>query len=297
VSFPDSRLGVTDRNISELYKIFEDYLLLLANQSEKPFHITLHTGIPDYPVQEITTTRQSEQDGRPLELELRVLTPAFYSRFIHYAHSSEAFDRECIFTEDKNRTLWISRPQLLPLLLNKPSFSEVDNKAQVTRNILDEVRWTFMKKLRCAPYPPAYAVSTPSLAELVVEDVRSLPFSELDQCVRSLRGRACAGEYRRTVTRLFLAQRFGFGYGQVIGLLDLTARVLLSYLGVMQLAAWRVQIDQAGTGGCTTKMLRDGNLALCFSNVRDAHGEWWWLLGTMLTMSACHLYGLLKGYN
>jgi hypothetical protein len=286
------------RILSELSKIFKDYLLLLVNQSEKPFHIRLHTATPDHPMQEIVSTHQSELDSQPLDLELRVLTPAFYSRFVHYAHSSEAFDRECIFTEDKNRTLWISRPQLLPLLLDKPDLLEIDGRVQVTRDTLDELRWTFMKKLRCAPYPPAYAVSTPSLAELMVQDVRSLPFSELDQCVRSLRGRARAGEYRRSVTKLFLAQRFGFGYGQVVGLLDLIARVLLSCLGVMQLTVWRVRIEQAGTGGCTTKMLRDGNLALCFSNVRETcGGEWQWLLVTMMSMSACNIYGLLKGYN
>jgi hypothetical protein len=131
----------------------------------------------------------------------------------------------------------------------------------------------------------------------MVEDVRSLPFSELDQCVRSLRGRSWTGEYRRAVTKLFLAQRFGFGYGQVVGLLDLIARVLLSCLGVIQLTAWRVHIEQAGIGGCMTKTFRDGNLASCFSNVRTAYGEWWWFLGTTMSMSACHIYGLLKGYN
>jgi hypothetical protein len=42
-----------------------------------------------------------------------VLTPAFFSRLVHYAHSSEVFDRECVFTDERNRIIWVSKPALL----------------------------------------------------------------------------------------------------------------------------------------------------------------------------------------
>jgi hypothetical protein len=98
-------------------------------------------------------------------------------------------------------------------------------------------------------------------------------------------------------TKLFLTQRFGFGFDQVIGLLDLIAKVLLSYLGALQLTAWRIQTEQADIGGCSADMVKNGTLDSCSSNVKDAHWEWWWVFGAMFSMSTCHIYGLMKGYN
>ncbi|KAE9993937.1 hypothetical protein EG327_002271 [Venturia inaequalis] len=58
---------------------------------------------------------RTDRDMR--SLEIRILSPAFFSRFVHYAHTSEAFDREGMFTDEKNRTILVSNPELLTLLL------------------------------------------------------------------------------------------------------------------------------------------------------------------------------------
>jgi hypothetical protein len=277
--------------------VFKDYLLLLVQQSQEPFCITVHTAIPDQPTIKIAPTHHLGPERQMRELEIRVLTPAFYSRFVHYAYTSEAFDRECVFTDEKNRTLWISQPGLLPLLLNKSPVLEASQWPLVERSYLDEMRWKFLRRLRCAPALPAYSVSTPSRTEFTTEDVRSLPFSELDQFVRGSRGCSWAGEYRRTVTKLFLAQRFGFGFGKVIGLLDLLARMLFCSLGAFQLVVWRAQTKHADIDGCSTNMFRDGILSACLRCLGEVHGERWWLIGSTVSISACHIYGLLKGYN
>lgn len=226
------------------------------------------------------------------ELVIRILSPVFYARFVHYAYTSEAFDRECVSTDEKNRTLWISRPDLLPLLLRKSNSSK--SWPAIKRSYFDEMRWSILRKLRCAPAPPAYTVSTPSKAEFTTEDVRTLPFSTLDQFVRSVHGQEHAGNYRRTVTKLFFAQRFTLGFVEIIGLLDLIIRVLLCCLCIFQLGVIRAQAD---IYGCSARMFKDGALDACFKEIRDAHGEWWWLIGSALNVSACHMYGLLKGYN
>jgi hypothetical protein len=230
------------------------------------------------------------------ELEIRVLTPAFYSRFVHYAHTSEAFDRECIFTDEKNRTLWISRPELLPLLLNRSVAAE-DQPPLVTRGYFDELRWNILKKLRCAPAIPAYSSSSSYNPALTTEDVQALPYSEFDQYVRNRCPRAQARKYRRTITKLFLAQRLCFGFAQIVRLLDLIVRLLLCYLGLSQLVVMRTQITQADIDGCFTSMFRNGTVAACFRDVREAHGEWWWLTGAAVAVSTNHMYGFLKGYN
>jgi hypothetical protein len=271
-------------------------LFHLIHQSQEQFSITLYTAIPEEPVESLATSYVQGRNRGLRELEIRVLTPAFYSRFVHYAHTSEAFDRECIFTDEMNRTLWISRPELLPLLLNR-SVAADDQQPLVTRGYFDELRWNILKKLRCAPATPAYGSSSYNPA-LTTEDVRSLPYSEFDQYIRNLCPGAQAREYRRTVTKLFLAQRFSLGFTQSIGLLDLLVRLLLCYLGLSQLVVMRDQIAQADIGGCSTSMFRNGTVAVCLRDVREAHGEWWWwLIGAAITVSTNHLYGFLKGYN
>lgn len=252
----------------------------------------LHTAIPDDPVRIIATTHVSEGSQAVKELVIRILSPAFYSRFVHYAYTSEAFDRECVFTDEKNRTLWISRPELLSLLLGKSNSSKAFSA--MNRSYFDGLRWSILRKLRCAPAPPAYAVSTPSKAEFTTEDVRTLPFSTLDQFVRSVHGHAHAGQYRWILTKLFLARRFTFGFVEIVGLLDLIVRVSLCSLCILQLGVIRAQAD---INGCSANMFQDMALDACFKEVRDAHGEWWWLIGSALCVSACHMYGLLKGYN
>jgi hypothetical protein len=291
----------TTNGSSELFKVFEEYLYLLVQESQEPVHISLDTAIPTKPIIELTTWQvPATQGGRyrePKKLNIRVLTPAFYSRFVHYAYTSEAFDRESIFTDERNRTLWISQPHLLPLLLNKSTSVEAKEYPNVKRSFLDELRWNLLRKLRCAPASPPYAVFTPSKAEFMTEDVRALPFSELDQYMRSVRGSSVPVEYRRIVTKFFLAQRFGFGFAEVLGMVDRVVRVLLCCLGAYQLVDLRARSHDTDIGGCSTKMLRDVTVSACFRDVREAHGEWSWLIGTMIATSACNGYGLLKGYK
>ncbi|KAF2832612.1 hypothetical protein CC86DRAFT_341260 [Ophiobolus disseminans] len=278
----------------ELYKVFKDYMFLLVHQSQQPFSITLHTAIPTESTQTIATTHQPARNRETRKLEITVLTPAFYSRFVHYAHTSEAFDRECIFTDEKNRTLWVSQPQLLAVLINESRHVEAGSGVVVKRSYFHELRWKLIKKLRCAPALPADAVSTPSNAEATAEDVRSLPYSELDLYVRSFRGRVWAKEYRRIVTKLFLAQRFGLGFAEVIDLLDFAVRALLCCLAVLQMVNWRYRSEQRNVAGWSMRMLLEGTSKECYKNVMETHGDWWWLVGAAASLSAGHMYEISK---
>jgi hypothetical protein len=161
---------------------------------------------------------------------------------------------------------------------------------------LDKLRWDILRKLRCAPANPAYPMSTPNKVEYTVKDVRCLPFSELDQYVLSIFDAECAAKYRKTVTKLFMAQRFGLGFAETIGLLDALIRSLLCGLAAFQLAALRNRTGQ-GIAGCTTKMNRDGTWAACSIGVSELHGDWWRLAGAAVSIFGCHLYGLSKGYS
>ncbi|KAF2133849.1 hypothetical protein P153DRAFT_330411 [Dothidotthia symphoricarpi CBS 119687] len=267
-----------------LQKIFYDYLLHLIHGKECDFRITLYTAIPDYPKQIIVTVHQRGREQVVRDLEIRVLTPAFYSRFVHYSYASEAFDRECIFTDEKNRTLWVSRPELLPLLLSQPDSAPSNGISSNKRSYMDELRWTLLRKLRCSPAEPAYPVALKA-SNLTVNDIRTLPFSEMDTFVRGNNNSLYAGEYRRAITRLFLAQHFTRGLTEVVDLIDMAWRILLCYLAASMMSNWSTDGQSRNDPGCFRKI--DGRTSL----------ERWLLPGTLILISACHGYGLLKGYR
>jgi hypothetical protein len=244
----------------------------LVDTAEENIRIVLHTTIPDIPKQTI----EPANNNHPVkELEIRVLTPAFYSRFIHYAHTSEAFDRECIFTDEKNRTCWVSRPELLSQLINTHSPTPEPPNLHTS---LQTLQWSLLRNLRCAPALPAYN-ATPTSAEFHLEDIRAARFSELDAFVRSFPGKGYAGEYRRITTKLFLAQRFCFGFPQILSLVDLVLRFLLCYAAATQVV--RAAVTQSALP-----------LSLLLSG-----GEWWPLVKVVGLTGAGHLYSGLKGYE
>ena len=249
--------------------MFHDYLTYLVNTAQDDFRIILHTSIPEISQQNVVFTRPPRGHSVK-ELEIRVLTPAFYSRFVHYAYTSEALDCECIFTDEKNRTCWVSRPELLTQLLSQSASATMKSIARRSR--LNELRWSLLKKLRCPPAEPAYN-ATPKISEFRLEDIRAARYSEMDTFVRSQQGQTYAGEYRRIVTKLFLAQRFFLGFPQVISLVDWISRILLCYFAARQISNLSVYTQDA--------LLEQ---------------DWWPLSKAITAATANHAYGLLKGY-
>lgn len=249
--------------------MFHDYLVHLVNTAQDDFRIILHTTIPESPKQTIDFTRAPRGDTVK-EIEIRVLTPAFYSRFVHYAHTSEAFDRECIFTDEKNRTCWVSRPELLAQLLNRSGNSTL--RDTLRSSFIDEMRWSLLKSLRCAPAEPAYN-ATPMDSEFRLEDIRAVKHSEMDYFIRHQQDHMRAGVYRRIVTKLFLAQRFCLGFPQIITVGDWVLRSTLCYFAARQVSG----SNDLGRGVFHDK-------------------TWWSVAQGIIALTASHVYGLLKGY-
>ncbi|KAF2439542.1 DUF1365-domain-containing protein [Karstenula rhodostoma CBS 690.94] len=262
-----------------LHQIFQDYLFYLVHLSEDPFYIKFETAILDKPKDVVASTHRRDRHSNVKYLDIRVLTGAFYSRFVHYSHTSEAFDRECLFTDEKNRTLWISQPDLLPELLPRRRLEDLKEQEQlIDGGYLGELRWTLLRKLRCPPADPAYPIS-PKSAQFDIDDIREHSFSELDRFVRGPARRHYAGRYRRAVTKLFLAQRYALGFTGVIDLLDLCLRAISCWLGARMLVSY----IQAGGQHHS-------------SSLYGIHGVYtWWI--TAAALGLCHMYGLLKGYR
>ncbi|KAL1590411.1 hypothetical protein WHR41_00810 [Cladosporium halotolerans] len=171
-------------------------------------------------------------------LSVKILSPAFYSRFVHYAHAKEAFDRECLATDEKNRTLLIEPPHLLPTLLDAIKHATPPaSPSPSSSNFLDTARWALLRSLRCPPAEPAYPSTHPDPSTIAV-DIRAFPRSELDAFARHQS--ADGASYRRTCTKLFLAQRFALGLPVLVTALDLLFRGVLLAVAVVYVSGSEV---------------------------------------------------------
>jgi len=175
----------------------------------------------------VLTSPSASTETKPC-CELTVLSPSFYSRFVHYAHTSEALDREFLCTDVRNRTIAISNISILVKLFldnRRQQAQQARKTPELQKTQLTRLRWLFMQRLRCSPANQSYGdISDVSSGSRKREDIRSLPLSELDTFVsqHSLNG----FEYRRRVTLLFLAQRFGLGFTVIIQMVEVLVKIL-----------------------------------------------------------------------
>ncbi|KAF1983263.1 hypothetical protein K402DRAFT_414494 [Aulographum hederae CBS 113979] len=216
-----------------LEQFFSGYLKALVDESNPPVQVLFDSCIEGRPASLLQPPGVQAKNSDLPQLELRVISPAFYSRVVHYAHTSEALDRECLFTDEKNRTLWVSRPELLPCLLSSHSSSQVVASPSLGR--VDSLRWAVHKKLRCPPASQCYSFADVSG---VSRDIRNLPLSALDQFAQT---HADASVYRRICAKLFIVERVAFGMTPIMEFLDVLLRATFILTIFQHLAVEKIQ--------------------------------------------------------
>lgn len=258
---------------NEVQRVIEEcfaaYLENLVQESSSALRLVYRPPGDLGAVQEISTAGRGPIDDRNLQhLEIHVLTPAFYSRFVHYTHFSEAFDRECFFTDERNRTVWVSHPKTL-LDLQRADKDLAKQPLQLP--YLQSLRWTILRYLRCPPAGQAYTLAKSNDPTTMTMDIRPAVLSGLDrfvigQCIK-------ASAYKRAVVRLFLAQRYFGGFTEILQLLDIISRVALLSMGM-------VSLQRAGTAN-TRSLSKTG---LLFAG-----------MGSLLAANSIHVWSWFKG--
>jgi hypothetical protein len=221
---------------SQLALFFEAYLESLITACMRPvrvLYVSNLSGSAPCTYSNVMSNIDNDNSKAADNLEIRVLSPVFFTRFVHYVHTSEAFDRECTFTDEKNRTIWVSSPDLLSQAIG---VTTTQTKIKTTRGFVDQLRWYVHNLLRCPPAKPAYPFWTGTVS---IQDIRQLSLSPLDRFVMT-NHTGDAWRYRRLCARLFLAQRFAFGFVQIIDFIDFAVRVGLVATGILTLddARW-----------------------------------------------------------
>ncbi|KAH6697586.1 hypothetical protein F5X68DRAFT_257723 [Plectosphaerella plurivora] len=236
----------------QLEPIFRQYLRYLVARSGADLSLT-YIPAPGVGDKEIMRTRAA-QAARPSEaddattmtasgggkgqrhLDFQVLTPAFYTRFVRYAH-----DFEAVFAElRENQTIHVSRPELLPDIF----VSKTPAASLSVGSALDAACFQAIKALRQPPerierpLTSAAAPAARDTATHTVRDVRGFRISGMDGFVLGHVDGAMRRRYAGIVLREFLADKLAGGSAEVLWLQGLAVRgavawVIASGLGVI----------------------------------------------------------------
>ena len=178
-----------------------------------------------------------------MEVEIKVLTPAFYSRFVHYARVMEAFDSE-MHTRAENKTVSVSNSAVLAELFGTSLSEEEPYPGKETRSLpqLDGWGWKLVWALRCPPPEPSYEPDPGNGGKLDRKAIWASSLSSLDQFIAEKCTRVEGHIYRQSLVTLFLSQRIAFGESFILHIFDLLVRFLILYAFVAYFPHTRVPL-------------------------------------------------------
>ncbi|KAL6906973.1 hypothetical protein GGI43DRAFT_248313 [Trichoderma evansii] len=214
----DSLGRLADDTERRLELIFRQYLRFLVEQSPNPLTVTyVPSGILESGEETFVSTKASSSSGQTQRVKIQILTPLFYSRFVHFAH-----DFEAIFSElAENHTIWVDKPEILPKLFLK----QQPPPLQVS-NFVDFVYFKLIQKLRRRPARIVRPMTSADRAKPTInaEDVRSFRISPMDAFVLGHSSEETRKSYRSLLVRIVVADRLFFGMTEIIYALELIGR-------------------------------------------------------------------------
>lgn len=156
------------------------------------------------PGEELMLSPSAHPDAEVEEIEFKILTPIFYTRFVSYAH-----DLEALFSELREScTIWVSRPEILPKLLFKGPAPVLE-----ARNSVDYLCFQAIRYLRRRPQqivrPLTSSQQSPRSTSAI--DIRDLRISSMDAFILRQEDAGLRRRYRNLVIKLFIAERLAFG--------------------------------------------------------------------------------------
>jgi len=216
----DTNIGRTCTNDEEkLEAFFRAFLTNAVSEALKPLRVIYEPAHSENTEVVLYSPQFTYEEDHKRTLTIKVNSPAFYSRFVHYTHAQEAFERECLISDERNRTARIEHLELLPVLLAAIHEQQHGRKRPARQGPIEQMRWTCLRRLRC---PPA-AVSYPSDSNIAIashDTTASRPSggSELDGFV----SRHCddSAVYRSITIKLFFAERIAFGLPALLEAFD-----------------------------------------------------------------------------
>lgn len=207
---------------SRLEPIFRRYLRHLVRVSSAAVTVKyIPSGVALATKELMVSSAARDNPSKAEELEFKVLTPVFYSRFIHYAHDLEALF--CEFRE--SCTVWVSRPDLLPKIVLRKPLPPLE-----TSSYVDYCIFKAIQSLRRRPERierPLTSSAAPAGRQPGV-DIRDFRMSSMDGYVLEQEEAKERRMYMCSVLKLFIADQVALGS---VALLDGLLLVVQLWLG------------------------------------------------------------------
>lgn len=244
----------------QLEPIFRNYLRHLVARSGADVSLT-YIPAPGVGVREIMRTKAAEavrsghggddsaamtpaeEDGQSQrQMAFQILTPAFYTRFVRYAH-----DFEAVFAElRENQTIHVSRPELLPDIF----VSKMPAAPLSVGSAIDATCFQAIRALRRPPERIERPMTSSSsgragardTATHTVRDVRGFRISGMDGYVLGHADASMRRRYEGLVLKEFLADRLAAGSAELLWLEGLVMRGAAAWVVSSGLRALSTQL-------------------------------------------------------
>lgn len=229
-----------DATEQRLELMFRRYLRSLVEQCQAAVAVKyIPSGISDSGRELMLSPSAKTESDIIEEMEFKVLTPAFYSRFVFYAH-----DLEALFSElRESSTIWISRPNLLPKLLFKKPTPALQARSPLDFAFFEAIRYLRQRPEKIVrPLTSSQTPAQPSTGTSVV-DIRDFRISSMDAFVLCQEDKDMRRQYRSLVLRLFIADRLAFG---TLLLVDSVLVLFQTWLAWMVASAWQGRLRVLG---------------------------------------------------
>jgi DUF1365 family protein len=197
---------LADKTEQQLEVSFRNYLRYLVETAPSALIVKYTaSGLTTSPEETMQSDAADEEPSTAKTLEFKVLTPVFYSRFVHYAHDLEAFFSE--FNE--SGTIWLSEPSLLTqLVIKRPQ------PPQETPSRTNYLFFKLIQRLRQRPARiegPSNKKEKDKAASVAGSDIRGLRISAMDGYILAEGELEEQRTYRSRVLKLFISDRLAFG--------------------------------------------------------------------------------------
>ncbi|KAJ4422481.1 hypothetical protein N0V82_002815 [Gnomoniopsis sp. IMI 355080] len=186
---------------------FRSYLRSLVKQCHAAVAVKyIPSGIASVG-EELMLSPSAKSKSEVEDLEFKVLTPVFYTRFVSYAH-----DLEALFSELREScTIWVSRPELLPKLLFKGPAPALEARSPLDYLYFEAIRYLRRRPERIVRPLTSSQTYVESPATTYAVDIRDFRISSMDAFIQKQEDAKLRNMYRSLVIKLFVADRLGFG--------------------------------------------------------------------------------------
>ncbi|KAM3435336.1 hypothetical protein MY4824_004917 [Beauveria thailandica] len=214
-----------------LEAVFRDYLRHRVEQSPKALRVCyIPSGISTSTTEDVFASKAAATattTSPAYDVEIRVLTPVFYARFVHYAHDFEALFNELA----ESRTVAVDKPDMLPQI-----FLKKDALPLRASGLAEYAAFRLIQVLRRTPEPIRRPMTSAGdslggqASTRKPVDIRGFRISPMDAYVLEYGSDSLKSMYRSTVSRLFLADRFFLGSSELLSAVELICRAGFAYL-------------------------------------------------------------------